>query len=67
MLPINRLLRRPTESRGPAQEPVLDPAHIERLMAMPVPERPKIIVVGDDAVAGINPAPPEASAAARRT
>ena len=55
-MPIKRLLRRWTRAT-PEPVPVLDPGHIERLMAQPVPERPRIIVLGDDAVAGINPAP----------
>ena len=33
-------------------------ALIDKLMAGPVRSRPRITVVGDDAVSGINPAPP---------
>ena len=48
----------PTETSAPA----LAPEHIDQLMAAPIPERPKITVVGDDAVTGINPAPAPRSA-----
>jgi hypothetical protein len=33
-------------------------ARIDALMALPIKQRPKITVFGDDDVIGINPAPP---------
>jgi hypothetical protein len=51
--------------RGPAGKPIRAEqmtaaeraALIAALMALPVKQRPQIIVFGDDDVAGINPAP----------
>jgi hypothetical protein len=43
-----------TPGRAPADD---RRATIDALMAGPVKDRPMIIVVGDDAVSGINPAP----------
>lgn len=42
---------------APVRSTDLGPAHIEQLMAAPIPGRPQITVLGDDAVTGINPAP----------
>jgi hypothetical protein len=43
----------------PRHDQVQDPnALIDELMAGPIKSRPRITVVGDDAVFGINPAPP---------
>jgi hypothetical protein len=33
-------------------------ARIDALMALPIKQRPKITIFGDDDVVGINPAPP---------
>ena len=54
-----RPLTAKTDAPPPAapRPPALEPEHIDQLMAAPIPERPKITVLGDDAVTGINPPP----------
>jgi hypothetical protein len=53
---INALLKRfrRTAQAEESQDPT---AAIDRLMAGPIKERPKITIFGDDDVVGINPAP----------
>lgn len=46
---------------SPVPEEPGEAALIDQLMAGPIKERPKIIVLGDDDVFGINPAPVKSS------
>jgi hypothetical protein len=58
---IQRLMQK-FRGHKPAPSPPATPREpgpdIDALMAGPVKEAPKILVFGDEAVVGINPAPP---------